>query len=74
MSKADKMLFEQGFKKTEIKESWQEEARARYEEDFGGSITFGYKSTTLHIKSISYINIDLWLALNEKMKELGWIE
>ena len=73
MSKADKMLFEQGFKMTEIKVLQEGDMRIRYEEEFGESIIFGHSIKTLSI-SFHYIDFKLWLAINEKMKELGWIE
>ena len=72
MSKADKMLLKQGFKMTEIKGSQEGGMQIRYEEEFGESITFGHSIKTLSI-SFHYIDFDLWLAINEKMKELGWI-
>ena len=72
MSKADKMLLKQGFKMTEIKGSQESGMQIRYEEEFGDSITFGISIKTISI-SFHYININLWLAINEKTKELGWI-
>lgn len=73
MSKADKMLLKQGFKMTEIKGTQEGGTRIRYEEEFGDSIIFGHNIKTLYT-SFPYIDIDLWLAINEKMKELGWLD
>lgn len=73
MSKADKMLFEQGFKKTEIKALREGVVRIRYEGGFGSTIAFEHNIKRLYI-SFRYVDIDLWLAINEKMKELGWFD
>ena len=73
MGKADKMLLEQGFKKTEIKALKEGVVRVRYEGDFGSTIAFEHNIKRFYT-SFSYIDIDLWLAINEKMKELGWFD
>lgn len=67
MSEADKMLFEQGFELVEIVGDPEGCMRVRYETERGNSITFGHSIKTLSI-SFPYMDLDLWLAINEKMK------
>ena len=67
------MLLEQGYKMTAIKGSQEGGVQLVYEEEFGESIIFRYNTKTLAI-SVTYVSVAEWLAINEKMKELGWLE
>ena len=72
MSKADKMFEELGFKKRE--EEFFEDLITYYSKTkvLGGSVAFDttYKSVVTN----EIITPKLYLAITEKLKELGWIE
>lgn len=68
MSNADKM-----FKKLKYKKNFENEYNANYEHLRGMTINFNKDDKSLSIY-INYISLDELKAINEKVKELGWLE
>lgn len=68
MSKADKMFEELGYKK-----NFEDKYRANYEHSVETIINFDKDVKTLRIYNNS-IDMQELQAINEKCKELGWLE
>lgn len=73
MSKADKMFDMAGFKVAEISGSVEGGVSIKYQDEFNYSIVFIESNKIVEI-NFPTIETDLWIAINEKMKELGWLE
>lgn len=75
MSKADKMLKELGYEKDEI--DVDDNVICDYENEYGFIIFYKDKSVGTFCKEdkhIVCIDMEDLKAINEKVKELGWVE
>lgn len=74
MSKADEIFYEEDFEKIEkhTKEGLKEiEYKTNYQYIANTTIIFDFNTKTILIHG--QVNIDILQAINEKVKELGWL-
>lgn len=78
MSKADKMFEELGYKKEENEEEILYTLKDRWVFFFGKEFkeyyTHDYVGVNNFVGNAVSINVNEHLAINEKMKELGWLD
>lgn len=72
LSLADRMFSEMGFKVVEKSGDVVDGFKIKYQDEYQHGISFIDNSKRVDI-SFKSIDTHLWLAINEKMKELGWI-
>lgn len=83
MSKADKMFEALGYKKMNYEPNYEIAYVCGLDKDIKAYVVFSYdfNSIQTYAKKINvknkiglWVNEPLYLAIHEKMKELGWIE
>lgn len=72
MSKADEMFEKLGYEKHET--TWKEEGKKHFVEYNSDDTQIQFSLDTKHILITNIINLQELQAINEKVKELGWLD